>query len=295
MNADSFLNNYLHPDLEYLSPKFSLEPIQVIDTSVSKSEIIDLSQLGLSVFYWQSARKALRCIQDIKNTQSKPILKISTTTQSSYLSGCLTQIFPEGIQRTKSNQESWDIFAADFGYENVNLSEESDIYDDAWSFSVEVACKFLSKKERYYVTSLPKVIGSSFGAMVLTKNDGFFHDTDLSKEGLAKLQNIGDILIAEIEQIGKARITNLDFLSSALGDNFQMALENCRTSFPGAGVFTYQREFDEVKFKAMLQGHGIRGTSFFGNNAVILPIHQLLSEKDLRYIAEITKHCIDFC
>jgi len=295
MNIELFLNNYLHPDLEYLSPKFSLEPIQVIDTSVSKSEIIDLSHLGLNVFYWQSARKALRCIQDLKNTESKPTVRISTTTQSDYLSSCLDQTFPEGIQRSKSNQESWDIFAADFGYENLHLSQESDVYDDAWSFSIDVACDFLSKKEKYYVTSLPKVFGSSFGAMVLTKNDSFFHDTDLSKESLEKLQHIGGTLILQTEQIGEVRIKNLDFISFALGNDFQKTLENCRTSFPGAGIFTYRREFDEVKFKVTLQGHGIRGTSFFGNNAVILPIHQLLSENDLRYIAEITKHCIEFC
>jgi hypothetical protein len=295
MNTDAILTNYLHPDSEYLSPKFSLEPIQVIDTSVTRSEIIDLDQLGLNVFYWQSARKALRCIQDLKNNESRSTVRISTTTQSKYLSGCLTQTFPEGIQRAKSNQEPWDIFAADFGYENVHLSQESDIYDDAWAFSIDVACNFLSNKEKYYVTSLPKVLGSSFGAMVLTKNDAFFHDLDLSEEDLEKLHHIGGTLISETKQIGEVRVKNLDILYSALGDDFQKTLENFSTSFPGAGIFTYWREFDEVKFKALLQGHGVRGTSFFGSFAVILPIHQLLSENDLRYIAEITKHCIKFC
>jgi hypothetical protein len=295
MNTDLNLANYLHPDSEYLSPKFSLEPIQVIHTSDRRDEIFDLRETGLNVFYWQSARKALRRIQDRKNTELKPSVRISTTTQSLYLSGCLAQTFPEGIRRVKNNQESWDVFAADFGYQNVLLSQESDIYDDAWSFSLDVASSFLSKTEKYYVTSLPKVLGSSFGAMVLTRDDQFSHDPDLSAKELEKLNRIGVTLVSEAKQIGQARVRNLDVLFRALGDDFQMTLENHKTPFPGVGVFTYGREFDEVKFKMLLQAHGIRGTSFFGNNAVILPIHQLLSENDLGYIAEITKHCIEFC
>jgi hypothetical protein len=295
MNTNVILTNYLHPDSEYLSPKFSLEPIQVIHTADRKKEIFDLCEIGLNVFYWQSARKALRIIQDLKNTKSKSSIRISTTTQSKYLSGCLAQTFPEGIQRVKNGQESWDVFAADFGYENVLLSQESNIYDDAWSFSIDVACRFLSSTEKYYVTSLPKVLGSSFGAMVLTRDDQFFHDTDLSAKDLEKLNHIGGTLISETKQIGQARLSNLDMLFGALGDDFQKTLENYSSTFPGVGVFTYRREFEEVKFKTLLQGHGIRGTSFFGNNAVILPIHQLLSKNDLSYIAEITKHCIEFC
>ena len=295
MNTDVILTNYLHPDSEYLSPKFSLEPIQVIHTSDRKNEIFDLREMGLNVFYWHSARKALRRIQDQKNTEPLPHVRISTTTQSVYLSGCLAQTFPEGIQRIKSAHVSWDVFAADFGYQNLPLSQESRIYDDAWSFSIDVASSFLSKIDRYYVTSLPKVLGSSFGAMVLTRDDQFSHDTDLSSKDVEKLNQVGDILISEAKQIGEARISNLDILLTALGDDFQKTLQNYSTDFPGAGVFTYRREFDEVKFKALLQSHGIRGTSFFGNNAVILPIHQNLGENELCYIAEITKHCIEFC
>ena len=139
------------------------------------------------------------------------------------------------------------------------------------------------------------MLGSSFGAMVLTRDDQFFHDTDLSAKDLEKLNHIGGTFLSETKQIGQARLSNLDILFGALGDDFQKTLENYNSTFPGVGVFTYRREFEEVKFKTLLQGHGIRGTSFFGNNAVILPIHQLLSKNDLSYIAEITKHCIEFC
>lgn len=295
MNTDVILTNYLHPDSEYLSPKFSLEPIQVIHTSGRKNEIFNLREMGLSVFYWQSARKALRRIQDQKKTEPIQHVRICTTTQSVYLSGCLAQTFPEGIQRTKNTDVSWDVFAADFGYQNLLLSQESKIYDDAWSFSIDVASSFLSNVEKYYVTSLPKVLGSSFGAMVLTRDDQFTNDTDLSSKDVEKLNQIGGILFSEAKHIGEARMNNLDILLRALGDDFQKTLENYSTDFPGAGVFTYRREFDEVKFKALLQGHGIRGTSFFGNNAVILPIHQKLDENELSYIAEMTKHCIEFC
>jgi hypothetical protein len=295
MNTDLILSNYLHPDSEYLRPKFTLEPIQVIDTSVSNSEIIDLSELGLKVFYWKSARKALRHIQDLKNSDSKPVVRISTTTQSKYLSGCLAQTFLEGIKRTKNNEEPWDIFAADFGYENPPLSRESHIYDDAWSFSIEVACNFLLNKDTYYVTSLPKVIGSNFGAIVLTKNEAFFNDIDLISSDFEKLRHIGNTLISQARQIGQVRIKNLGVLSSALGRDFEKTLQDRSSIFPGAGVFTYRRDFDEVKFKELLQGHGVRGTSFFGNNAVILPIHQLLTDDDLRYIAKIAIHCLKFC
>lgn len=295
MNTDAILTNYLHPDLEYLSPKFSLEPIQVIDSSKRKLELLELSEFGVSVFYWKSARKALRFIRDLENNQAKRSVKISTTTQSNYLSGCLAETFPEGIKRVKNDQDSWDIFASDFGYENVSLSQESGIYDDAWSFSLDVALNFLSNDQKYYVTSLPKVLGSSFGAMVLTRNNSFFNDKDLSLSDLEKLNHIGVTLFSETEQIGQARVRNLEILYCALGNDFRKTMANWNSSFPGAGVFTYQRVFNEVKFKALLQDHGIRGTSFFGNNAVILPIHQLLSIDDIYYIAEITKHCLEFC
>ena len=290
-----FTEKFLEPIDKYLSPKFTLEPIQVIN--LTNQRILDIESHGGQIqhYYWKSARSALRSIFEFGNPQRSSKVKVCTSSQSDYLSSCINQTFEVGVSREKEDHEIWDIFAADFGYQNEVLSSDTRIYDDAWSFSMELANEFLNSEEKYYVTSLPKVIGSSYGALVLTRNSKFFSDKSLSQSEIVKVSKLSNKLFSEWEITSKIRFSNLEILGDLLGKDFSIFFANFKTNYPGAGVFKYYKPFNEREFKVRLQEKGVRGTSFFGNNAVILPIHQLLSENDLRYIAEITKHCIKFC
>jgi hypothetical protein len=284
-------NLFLNPHDEYCLPKITLEPIHVPEPKMleTKSE----KQLPYEIRIWSSARNALKTI--LQNKMQSYKVSINTTTESNYLTGCFNNLFDNGFERSKGNSPKWDIFAADFGFTNSKISNASIIYDDAWSFSIDVANNFLKNGGLYYVSSIPKIIGLPQGAIVLTKDLKLQNDSSLSEDELKKLQNYFSWFLVNYDDFAIKRRENYEILMQLLGFEFFDFMKDFQTTYPGAGVFGTNRKFDEVKFKQLLNKKGIRGTSFFGNNAVILPIHQYLTRNDLEYIAEIVINTMQDC
>lgn len=288
------LENYLHPSSPDLIPMYTLEPLQNIRITSLEHEISSKLPSNLQLNYWSSARGAIKFL--LKNyEQAKETISISTTTQSPYLSGCLTEVTSKRIIRDKGINDKWDIFVADFGYENKKYSTDAIIYDDAWSFSIDVANSFILNGGKHYISSLPKIVGLGMGAVVISEKPSKLFPENQNNESATIMSKVTNDFIGTYQEVVNVRSRNLEKLTANLSKGFVFGMGEFTSKFPGTGIFESKYKFDEVRFKKMLQLHGIRGTSFFGNQKIILPIHQLLTESDLDYISEITLHCIELC
>ena len=291
---NSYLKNYLHPSLTYLTPLYTLEPLRHRNVSLLKIKPNYFFPENLKITYWDSARQAIKYLLNYVD-QPVDTISIATTTQSNYLSSCLAEVSLKKITRTKNQDSKWDIFAADFGYENRNYSNEAHIYDDAWSFSLDVANNFILNGGKHYVSSLPKIAGLMQGAILVSDPNCTYVDKVAINKSTEKLESLTIEFLNEYENIVDVRLRNLERLKLNLTPTFKFGMSDFSSKFPGVGVFTALKQFDEVGFKKILQNHGIRGTSFFGNNGIILPIHQMLQENDIDFISEVVLHCIEMC
>lgn len=286
-------NRFLNSDNQYCLPKITLEPIHTPDPLLLASKPESIITIPFEIRMWSSVREALKSI--INNRIPNSEVSIATTTQSSYLTSCFENLFDKGIGRSKKSTNRWDIFAADFGYQNLEISSSAIIYDDAWSFDIDVANNFLHSGGMYYISSIPKIIGLPFGAIVLTRDLTFQNDPALSDNILVKLDNYFSWFLLDYHKFAIKRKENYEILNQLLGIEFYEFMNSYQTDFPGVGVFGVRRKFDEIEFKSLLQKNGVRGTSFFGNNAIILPIHQNLSRIELEYIAEVSVSIVKKC
>lgn len=286
-------NQFLYSSDQYCLPKITLEPIHTPDPLLLASTPESIITFPFEIRIWSSVREALKSM--INNRIPNSEVSIATTTQSSYLTSCFKNLFDKGFSRSKKIANRWDIFAADFGYQNLEISSSAIIYDDAWSFDIEVANNFLHSGGMYYVSSIPKTIGLPFGAIVLTRDSKLKNDPTLSDEILVKLNNYFSWFLLDYHKFAIKRKENYEILIQLLGNEFYDFMNIYKTDFPGVGVFGVRRKFNEVLFKLMLQKNGVRGTSFFGNNAILLPIHQNLSRIELEYIAELSVSIVKKC
>ena len=286
-------NRFLYSNDQHCLPNITLEPIHTPDPLLLASKPESVITMPFEIRIWSSVREALKSIMNNRVPSSE--VSIATTTQSNYLTSCFKNLFDKGFDRSKKSNNKWDIFAADFGYQNLEVSSSAIIYDDAWSFNINVAKNFLQSGGLYYISSIPKVIGLPFGAIVLTRDLTLQNDPTLSDDILVKLNNYFLWFLLDYHNFAIKRKENSEILTQLLGIEFYEFMKIYQTDFPGAGVFGVKRQFDEVKFKLLLQRNGVRGTSFFGNNAIILPIHQNLLRCELEYIAEVSISMVKKC
>ena len=182
------------------------------------------------------------------------------------------------------------MFICDFGF--AELTNDNEVIDDAWSFDLVRAITHLENGSKIYLASLTKSFGMPFGSMVIA------HKSKLLQSDLEEHQQL--FLIQEMgrsdwdfNQISERRRYLMEILLLGLQDvgsnYFDFVPE-----FPGAAVIKLKSKFDEVEFKTLLNLHGIRGTSYFGNQAIVVPCHQGIDENDVQIMIEIIKHVCNY-
>lgn len=246
------------------------------------SNFIDFSKFN--VYWFSSSRQFLRTYFDSAVKKSVSGLKIANYSNSRYLSSCISEIFPNVSLNCSENDNN--LFICDFGY--AGLAESNEVIDDAWSFDLVRASEHLANGCKVYVTSLTKSFGMPFGSMVIAHKNIILQSDLLEHQRLFLMQEIGEMYL-EFEQVSKRRRDTLETLLRGLqeiGSNYFGFVPE----FPGAAVIKLISNFDEVAFKKLLNLHGIRGTSYFGNQAIVIPCHQNLDESDANIMIEIIKH-----
>lgn len=283
----------------YLFPSITLEPIGFNEILKRKETLLDERQLsikkGLRLSFYQSARHA---IKEIYSCFEKGEVEYYTTSRSTYVSSCLTNIKGLNLKFDIQGSESRDsMYILDFGYyryQDLENLTKSLIIDDAWSFNNEIIDKVTHSSQAHYVTSMPKIMGTPFGSIVICSEMCKLNHNKLDREFHTYLENSMQNFLIKYEQIQEARNSNLSYFINGLANEGLTLFfdNNYNSDLPGAAIFKSKRRFDEKKFKSELQNFGVRGTSFFGNQSIVLPCHQNLSEFDLDYIISATAKSI---
>lgn len=282
------IDDFLVPVEQDLFSPFTLEPIPSNPWKISakagnESEVIEI---GLTASIFPRARDALgAAVQAVKNKKGQG-LHIETFSNSGYLSGCVTATIGTSSAEGSAGAR---LFVSDFGYGEPPEKEGFDVFDDAWSLRIPAAKRFFASGGQYYISSLPKVLGFPVGGLLIRSDNApalpGLLNRDLSSavlgfllEKLPSVMEIGQLRQYH-SQLTRELMPGWDYLFSPDG-----------TSFPGATILTPPFRFDEVLFKRFAQLHGVRTTSFFGNQSVLIPNHQGLEAGELNLLAALVRH-----
>jgi len=238
---------------------------------------------------FSTARAALSSAVVAMTRRGGTLPFVETTSRSVYLSGCIPQVLGR-VSRSMPEQSEVAIFASDFGFKTDRPLEQFQIYDDAWSLDLNFAEVFLERSGRVYISSLPKVFGLPFGGLAMLSED-IELESDLTKSQEATLRMLLNSKIPQLEAISSRRRENLLYLEKKMNP-WELQFSEKSTNFPGAAVVKPKFSFNEEDFKTRINAHGVRSTSFFGNQAALIPVHQGLSRLDLDYLLDLTGHCL---
>lgn len=271
----------------YLFPPYVLEPIN--PRGWEPRHFARSARLnGFSVEVYSNARTAIDAVARESLPHGVESARYVSTSGSDYLSSCIQGLFRFGASNLTGNTDVVaDIFVADHGFYPAHQDfKGASVFDDAWSFSESIAQDFLETGGRYYVTSAPKVWGLPFGGLLLGSPATRLPQSDLSSDIRDKILSLVMHNVTNDSERVEARNQNNILIGRYLENEGVIPFfgEGFRSNGPGAFVGRVLSNFNEVQFKAELQARNIRGTSFFGNQGIILPNHQQLTEPDLKLI-----------
>lgn len=284
---------------DYLRPRITLEPINSRTNLSSESYTncynsvenwLQSLELNVDFEFIQGARFGIELFsKQVELGETDQSFKVETTSGSAYLSSCVTNTL------NKIPKSLGIGFALDFGnYEDIDFSKYKWV-DDAWSLQPELIDEVVNKCHIPYITSLPKIMGLPIGGLIFFNKHHVANVKDFNKYRLEHSvhsqfsSNLEDFFL-NFNRYRDLRVQNVKIIYEKLSNfGFQPFFNKHKTSFPGAAIVKYDEVFDEIKAKKNLWSLGVRGTSFFGNNALILPCHQNLNHQDLEYICESAK------
>jgi hypothetical protein len=94
--------------------------------------------------------------------------------------------------------------------------------------------------------------------------------------------------LTNFECYKKKRNENVSqILSTLSASSFNELKPGKFNEFRGPLLLRVAKEFNEYETKIKLHNLGVRGTSFFGNQTLVLPCHQDLSDSDIKYISKV--------
>jgi len=259
-------------------------------TGKSQSSLTGGDRLPARSILFSTARAALSAAVVAMTQRGDTLPFVETTSKSEYLSGCIPQVLGR-VSRSMPEQSEVAIFVSDFGFKTDRPMEQFQIYDDAWSLDLNFAEVFLERAGRAYISSLPKVFGLPFGGLAMLSED-IEVESDLSKSQEATLRMLLKDKIPQLEEIRSRRRANLTYLEKKIRP-WELQFNLKSTDMPGAAVVKPNFSFNEKDFRRRVNAHGVRSTSFFGNQAVLIPVHQGLSRLDLDYLLDVTRHCLE--
>ena len=284
--------NFITPFDPYLAPRYTLEPLAVrnwlLRGSLSSQDSM-VKTIAPRYVLFSSARAALAATVGAMTLSGGTDPFVATTSDSVYLSNCIPQVLGK-ISRHEPEKSEVKIFAADFGFKTDKPLNDFQIYDDAWSLDLAFASEFVEHRGRVYISSLPKVFGFPFGGLAILSEDMDLV-SDLSDGHQEILNMMVGAMVPQVEEIRAARLHNLKHIYDNL-QPWRPKFDAGATVMPGAAVIKPNFPFDERDFKARINAHGVRSTAFFGNQGVLVPVHQRLARLDLEYLSNLTRHCL---
>lgn len=244
--------------------------------------------------FTKKGREAISLALADINLHSNDIVTILTTSNNFYISSCVTKEIEKFCKwsRKITSQTKALFINHEFGYAYSQLSELKKKYnipiieDCAHSFFTQ--CNDIGNVGDYVIYSLPKAFPIQLGGILKTKRP---IKTSQNLELESYICNHLYKYIPDIEIIKEKRINNFTLLNKELAPiGITPYFTTNKDNIPGVFLFKWFKNINYAKLKIFMQANGIESSVFYGENAYFIPIHQELSNDEIKYMCELLKY-----
>ena len=285
----------IYPD-KFYTPKVSIGPFNLKDDCSwpEEADFNIIKNLGDNLLFTNSGKEAIRLALEHLKVEKQDTVGIVTTSGNSYVSKCVTETISEYCSwvTNRLTKEMKCLFVIhEFGYlkskQSMNELRELElplINDFAYSLLSLAQSKRMDFIQEINLTSLPKSFNINFGGLLnLPKSNVKILNPEVKTKILESLrgQLTHEALVANINQ----RKKNRDYYVAQLAQHGYQVIWDSSEIVPGVCMITPPENVNLPKLKIFLQRHGIESSVFYGQNAFFVPVHQLMSPKELDYVS----------
>lgn len=293
-------NTIIEPSIELvpcirISP-FSTNCIYSFNNNNTQVKRYFDSRLSHYIFTPKGRDAISLALTDLK-LQPNDIVTILTTSNNFYISSCVTKEIEKHCKWSrKITPQTKVIFVNhEFGYAYPQLSELKKynlpiIEDCAHSFFTQY--NDIGNVGDYVIYSLPKAFPIQLGGILKTKRPiTLSHSLELESYICNHLYKY----IPEIETIKEKRIENFTLLEKELAPLGIIPYFTAnKNNIPGVFLFKWLKNIDYAKLKIFMQANGIESSVFYGESAFFIPVHQGLSNDEIKYMCELLKYFYNY-
>jgi len=296
------------PDI-YLIPHFGMSPFSNENLSINFSLPKDLSCINFlnSKFgntNWRftvNGRKSLEIVLRKYKLNREDVITIITTSNNYYISSCVTNEIEKVCNWNREVIAATKLILVihEFGYPHPNMQSIESfgipiIEDSCTAFFSQDINRNVGKYGEYSFYSLPKFFPMQLGGILVSNNNEVLGNYLNSDEELAYITNSLSHYLNDLDSILEKRRFNFEFsldLFRQLG--FEERFNSNSDVFPYSLLLKNNsiiKNLDE--FKQYLTSNGVQNSTFYGEDAFFIPMHQGLSTKEINFIYGLIEHYI---
>ena len=286
---------FVNPD-PYYTPKISIGPFSLkIDNLKTSEKNLDFFKcIGQNLLFTNSGKEAIRLALKQLKAEENHVVGIVTSSGNSYVSKCVTETITE-FCLWKMYQEGTNVdilfVIHEFGelvsnemMENLRKLDIPIVNDFAYS----ILSLFSSSREDFSreinISSFPKSFNINFGGVVSMPTS---IEDELIKESsdiIYKKLSL-DTSINAIRENIRARKRNREYYRKVLPKLGYRVVWDDDNICPGVCMVEPNIPSDLPRLKTFLQRNGIESSVFYGENKFFVPVHHLMTQNELEYVA----------
>jgi len=249
---------------------------------------------GRGIVYTRNGREAIALALKQLCLTGDDCVTILTTTGNHYISGCVTREIEKVCRWSRKLEPSTRVLFVNhefgFAYENLAKLKEHGlviIEDICHSFASDNAEASLGQVGDFVVASFPKFFPIQGGGLLVHSSRYELPET-LDAATKTYCQSVLSHYQDEIEAVCQRRRANHEYLARTLGQwGLMPRFALTERSIPGVFMFRVPEATDLLAMKAFMAHHGIQGGGFHKEATYFVPVHQNLTDYELRYICEV--------
>lgn len=303
-------NGFIINAPEHLRPMIRISPFNSVAMYENK-EFENVADLSIKDYFLakfpnsdmvltDGGRGALGAALSMLELKKEDIVTIVTTTNSFYISSCVTDEINKYCQWSRDIETNTKVILVnhEFGFYCQDIMKYAAlgypiIEDFAHSFISEPIIQNADHHSDFLIFSFPKYFPVQVGgALIYNKN---YHAKYKMESNLnSYITNVTSNYVEQIDNIKLKRLANYQyyiekFANEGLEPFFNLQKNDC----PGVYCFRTPSEVNLQEMKKFMNSNGIESSVFYGENAYFLPCHQNIEKHDIDYIYTVLKFFIE--
>lgn len=303
-------NGFIVNPPQHLMANYRISPFKTVD-NLTNSENFNSNENRINEFFAQkhpnkkllitdNGRSAINACLVALNLKKDNVITIITTTNSFYISSCVTKEIEKHCQWSRKIEPNTKALFInhEFGFCRQDVAKLKSlglpiIEDLAHSFLSETEYQDTGINADFVIYSFSKIFPIQVGGALLY--DKKWHNPNLHDSSMKNyILNITNHYMRDLENIKKIRLDNYAyfekiFSKKGLYPYFKKNTNDC----PAVYCFQTPDTIDLNQLKIFFNSNGIESSVFYGQNAYFLPCHQNISSKDMDYFFELMSYFME--